>query len=922
MKANLPKREPAIQKLWDERRIYHAIQEKNKDRPLFLLHDGPPYANGNIHMGHALNKILKDIIVKFKSLQGWRAPFIPGWDCHGLPIEYQLFKELGQKKKEVGQIEFRKKAARFAQKFIEIQKEEFRRLGVFGDWDNPYITMDPRYEVKIIETFKALFRKGYIYQSKKPVYWCSTCETALAEAEVEYMEKASPSIYVKFGVLRPQFLTPVEPAHALIWTTTPWTLPANLALAFHPDHLYALVITKVKGREELLIIAHELVTEVMDKMGLKDYRIHARIKGEVLKGQKFSHPFVKREVVGILGDFVSMEEGTGIVHIAPGHGMEDYQIGLKYNLEIFAPVDSKGHFTQEAGEFFSLHVFDANRRIIEKLRNNGALIYEEDIRHSYPHCWRCKQPIVFRATEQWFMKIEKNFREDMLENIRKVKWIPGAGEKRISGMVEQRPDWCLSRQRYWGVPLPIVYCSSCRSPLPSPASPEDVRVINSFQKIVETEGTDAWFKKEISDILPPGTTCKHCGGSDFYKENDILDVWFDSGVSHEAVLKVREELEYPADLYLEGSDQHRGWFQTSLIPAVALDNTAPYRTVLTHGFVVDGEGRKMSKSLGNVIAPQEIISSYGADILRLWVASENYRMDMKISREIISHLVDAYRKIRNTFRYLLGNLYDFYPSRKIKYHSLLEIDRYMLYKLQILIEESRKGYEEYEFHRVFHMVYHFCTVELSSFYLDVLKDRLYTSGSDSLPRRSAQTVLYDTLYALSLILAPLLSHTAEEVWTFMPGEEKEESVFLASYPQKEPEYIDEELGRRWKRILSIRELATKAMELSRAERVIGNSLEAKVLFFAPDPQEFEFVQKYNSSWKEILIVSQVEIRSESPPEGAVRNSENSGLAVKVMRAEGGKCPRCWNYHLSVNTEGKLCVRCQEVIRQYYHEESQ
>jgi isoleucyl-tRNA synthetase len=933
MKADLPKREPEIQRKWEEMRIYEAIQEKNKGGPRYILHDGPPYANGNIHMGHALNKILKDIVIKFKLMEGFNVPFVPGWDCHGLPIEYQLLKSLGIKKEEIDRVEFRKKARAYALEFAGIQKEEFKRLGIFADWENPYLTMSYDYEAKIIEVFKRLVVKGYIYKGKKPVYWCANCETALAEAEVEYSNHTSHSVYVKFPVKKPgkkrnpefellakRGLESAIPISVLIWTTTPWTLPANVALAFHPEYEYVWVkLTSPESKEEIIIVAKELTSNLMEKLGIKNYDILKVWRGRDFEGGIFSHPFMERDSLGICADFVTLEEGTGVVHIAPGHGQEDYQIGLKYGLPVLAPVDDKGRFTKEVAQFSGMDVFSCDALIIEKLKNSSHLLYSEEIVHAYPHCWRCKKPIIFRATEQWFLNVDKDrLREKMLEVVKKVKWIPKIGENRISSMVEVRPDWCLSRQRYWGVPLPIFYCKNCGEPLMSEES------IDAVRDLVLREGSDAWYIKKEEEILPEGIECHKCKGKEFIKEEDILDVWFDSGVSHEAVLKERENLSWPADLYLEGSDQHRGWFQTSLIPAVALENGAPFRSVLTHGFVVDGEGRKMSKSIGNVIAPQEIIEKYGAEILRLWVASEDYREDVRISSEILSHIVDGYRRIRNTFRFLLGNLSDFSLSQKVKYEEMPEIDRWMLHLLQELISQVREGYESFEFHRVYRAIHNFCTKELSSFYLDVLKDRLYTFARDSFLRKSAQTVLYEIAVNLIKLTVPILSHTAEEAWEMVP-EVKQPSVFLTNFPQVKKKYWNEQLNEKWENILTIRRSVVKALELARKREIIGSSLEAEVDLYTLDKTLLTFLHNYKKDWKEILIVSEVKLFEEAPSgqsgieksEVIMKSEEIPELYMKVKRAPGKKCVRCWNWSPSVGEDREhhqLCARCVEVVK--------
>lgn len=927
MKADLPNREPQIQKRWEEMKLYEAIQEKNKNEPRYILHDGPPYANGNIHMGHALNKILKDIIVKFKLMEGFNVPFVPGWDCHGLPIEYQLLKSLGLRKEEIDRVGFRKKARAYAQEFASIQKEEFKRLGIFGDWEKPYFTMSYDYEAKIIEIFKRLVGQGYIYRGKKPVYWCANCETALAEAEVEYSNHTSHSVYVKFPLkkLGKDKETKLQlPTSVLIWTTTPWTLPANVALAFHPQYEYAWVKLSPSDsslKKEIIIVAKELISNIMEKLGIKNYDILKVWQGKDFEGIVCSHPFMGRDSVGILADFVTLKEGTGIVHIAPGHGQEDYQIGLKYELPVLALVDVKGKFTKEVPQFSGMDVFSSNKLIIEKMQNSSHLLFSEEIVHTYPHCWRCKKPIIFRATAQWFLDVDKNkLRERILKAIRKVEWIPKIGENRISSMVKERPDWCLSRQRYWGVPLPIFYCKNCGEPLMSEES------ISAVQDLFLREGSDAWYIKREEEILPKNIKCPKCKKREFVKEKDIMDVWFDSGVSHEAVLRERENLSWPADLYLEGSDQHRGWFQASLIPAIALEKKPPFKSVLTHGFVVDGEGRKMSKSTGNVIAPQKIIEKYGAEILRLWVASEDYREDIRISSEILGHLVDGYRRIRNTFRFLLGNLNDFNISKKVKYKEMSEIDQWVLHRLQELISQVVDDYESFELHRVYKAIHNFCTTELSSFYLDVLKDRLYTFDRNSLPRRSAQTVLYELVVSLIKLTAPILPHTAEEAWQMIP-EVKEVSVFLTNLPGVEKKYWNERLAKKWEKILLLRKSVMKVLEIARKEKIIGSSLEAEVDLYTQEKKLATLLHNYQRDWNETLIVSEVKILQEMPSvssgigkdksEVMMKSEEMSELYIRVRRAPGKKCVRCWNWNPTVGENREhtqLCARCVQVVK--------
>ena len=918
MKANLPQKELQIQKKWDELRIYDLIQEKNIDKQKFILHDGPPYANGNIHMGHALNKILKDVIVKYKSMSGFSASFIPGWDCHGLPIEFQLFKKLGISKNEIERIEFRKKATKYALHFVEVQKGEFKRLGIFADWDNPYLTMSYEYEAKIIEVFKQLVKAGYIYRGLKPVYWCLNCETALAEAEVEYNTCTSPSIYVKFPLEKESisFLGkgefPLLPS-ILIWTTTPWTLPANQALCFHPEFDYVVTHSKLSGgKEEILIIAKDLLSSVMDKIGAQKYEIIRIFKGKELEGIKCKHPFLKRTSLGILGDFVSLDEGTGIVHIAPGHGQEDYEVGLRYNLPIFSPVNSKGRFTEEMDLFSGQKVWDCDAKIIQKIEDKKCLLYKEEISHSFPHCWRCKEPVIFRSTEQWFMRVDKNnLRDAMIREIKNVKWIPAMGENRITSMVENRPDWCLSRQRYWGIPLPIFYCQNCNEPLLNEEAIENVR------QLFSQEGSDIWFTKKPEEILSNGICCLKCGKGIFRTEEDILDVWFDSAVSSEAVLKARNSHIFPADLYLEGSDQHRGWFQVSLMISCALQKKAPFRSVLTHGFIVDGEGKKMSKSLGNVIVPQEITKDYGADILRLWVSSENYAEDVRISKDILNQLVDTYRRIRNTIRYLLANLYDFTPDQKVLYKELEEIDKWALHKVQKKISEVVWGYQNYQFHQVYKLIHNFCVVDLSSFYLDVLKDRLYTFQADSKERKSAQTVMYEILLALVRLLAPILSHTCEETWQYLPSKIKETSIFLSNFPEENENWKSEEIEKKWEKILKIRSIVTKALEKARSLRIIGNSLEAKVEIYTSALEWYRFLQSNKDLWTTVFIVSQVDFFDRECPQATYWDEDLPSFKIKVSFARGVKCVRCWNYSESVGEDKghpQLCRRCAEVIK--------
>ena len=913
MKANLPVREQDIISFWSNIDVYSKMCQNNREKEKFVFHDGPPYANGHIHMGHALNKVLKDIIVKYKSMKGHYTYFIPGWDCHGLPIEYQLFKELKVNKSEINILDFRKKAKEFAEKFASVQKDEFIRLGTFADWENPYLTMTPEYELGIVHVFKELVKAGYIYRAKKPIYWCMYCETALAEAEVEYADHISPSIYVKFPVVNlPESLKSLSAPSlsVVIWTTTPWTLPANVALAFHPEYEYVVLeCDSGDGKKENLIFAKALLENVTNKLGIKNYKILKTLKGKELEKIKCKNPVVDRESVGILAEFVQLDEGSGVVHIAPGHGQEDYQIGLKYRLPVLSPVNEKGIFTEEVSEFSGHKVFAANELIVNKLKENSLLLFEEKVSHSYPHCWRCKHAIIFRATEQWFMSVEhNNLRNRLCESIKKVKWVPEYGENRITSMVELRPDWCLSRQRYWGVPIPAVYCSKCGK------SMLNLEIIEKFEKFISKESTDAWYIHPVEDFIPAGLKCS-CGNNEFRKENDILDVWFDSGSSHEAVLKSRQGVNWPSDMYLEGSDQHRGWFQTSLITAVALYDRAPYNIVLTHGFIVDGEGKKMSKSTGNVVAPQEIIKKYGADILRLWVSASDYSEDIRISNEIVERIVESYRKIRNTIRYLLANLHEFDCSKdKISYSDLMEIDRWMLHRGQKLIEKVNNAYDNYAFHTVVFEINNFCVLDLSGFYLDILKDRLYVFKKKSKERLSAQTTLFEILHTLLRLIAPVLSFTAEESWQYLKeltdGEKynKDDSVFFNGFPLVNKSMIDSGLDSKWTEIVQVREKVYNALEQARKNGLIHSSLEAKVKLTVHDKELHQLLKKYEdmpmgTNLKTVFIVSQIELNLDA-------NLKDT--AVSIDHADGEKCERCWNWSVDVDSAG-LCGRCRNIL---------
>jgi len=909
MKANLTQKEPETLKFWEDNKIYEKLQTKNSGSKHYILHDGPPYANGHIHIGHALNKILKDIIIKFKSMQGFYSPYVPGWDCHGLPIELQVDKNLGEKKDKIDALEKRRLCKEYAGKFVDIQKEEFKRLGVFGDWSNPYLTLSFGYEGAIVKEFAEFVRKGYVYKGKKPVHWCASCVTALAEAEVEYADKESPSVFVKFRVEKEELKLKLpeladKKVFVVIWTTTPWTLPANLALAFHPDFDYAAV----EQGDEVYIVAEGRLEALKEKIGL-DGKTIIKIAGSKLEGMNAEHPFINRKSKAVLGEFISLEEGTGIVHIAPGHGEDDYQTGLKYGLDIYAPVDDKGKFTKAVPELEGQFVFKANAAIIEILKTKNALIKEEKVLHSYPHCWRCKRPVIFRATEQWFISVEHDgLRKKCLEEIDKVNWIPKWGRDRIYNMVSNRPDWCISRQRTWGVPITLITCNECGEFV------RDNTVLDAIIKGVEENGADIWFTKKAEEFLPSGYKCKKCDGTAFSKEMDILDVWFDSGVSHAAVMEKDPRLSWPADMYLEGSDQHRGWFQSSLLASAGTKGASPYKTVLTHGFVVDGSGKKMSKSIGNVIAPQEIIKANGAEILRLWVSAEDYKDDIRISKEIIDRLTEAYRKIRNTARFLLGNLHDF--DGKDYSNDLIEIDRWAMSRLQTLIAKITSSYERFDFHEVYHLLHNFCVVDMSSFYLDILKDRLYTFKADSKERRAAQWVLNKILLTMTGLMAPVISFTAEEIWRFIAGS-KEESVFLSTFPKTDEGYLDAALEEKWAKLIAIRNETNKALELKRQNKFIGNSLEAKVILHLSE-NELNLLNEYKEFLPALFIVSAADITPASGKmDGVYESEEIKGMSVVVERAEGKKCERCWNWSTAVGTFSEapgLCRKCYNVVR--------
>ena len=892
MKAGLQNLEKRILKKWQEIDLYRKMLKEREGREVYLLHDGPPYANGLIHIGHTLNKILKDIILRYKALVGFRVPFVPGWDCHGLPIEHELLKQKKAKKEEIERGEFRRQARNFSLKFVEKQKKDFIRLGVLGDWENPYLTLKPKYEAEVLRLLGKLVKEGYIYRGLKPVNWCMHCRTALAEAEIEYQNKESPSIYVKFPLKKEEKGINL-PASFLVWTTTPWTLISNVAVAVHPDLEYVLAEKEGEG----LVFARALAEALGEKGVLPGYKVKRTFIGKELEGVVLSHPFLERDSGVVLADYVSAEEGTGCVHIAPGHGEEDYRVGQKYGLKLIMPVDEEGCLDESCGVFSRRHINEAGEAFVAVMKEKGNLVLAEKITHSYPHCWRCKNPLIFRATPQWFLNVEeKNLRKRVLENIEKVKWVPEGGRERISSMVGLRPDWCLSRQRLWGVPIPAIKCSKCGASF----LPADL--IFKLAEEVEKKGSDVWFDINLEEILPQGFSCS-CSSRSFSKEFDILDVWFESGASFQAVLKADAQLKFPADLYLEGSDQHRGWFQVSLINSVASLNEAPFREVLTHGFVVDAEGKKMSKSLGNVVAPQEIIERYGAEILRLWCMMSDYREDIKISEEIIKQLVDSYRKIRNTIRFGLGNLYDFeWERHRVNKDQMREVDRLILSRLFNLVKRVKDNFDNFLLYKVYQNIYSFCAQDLSAFYFDILKDRLYTFAPDSLGRRSAQTAVFLIVEALIKMMAPFLSFTAEEAYEAWGG--KKESVMLEEWPGDKLEsiFLDLELEEKWDKIFALRQEVMKALEEKRTQGVIASSLEAEVDLQVSG--EYHFLSGEEDILREAFIVSAVHIK------------EGDEKKIEVRRSAHKKCRRCWNFRPEVGKNRKgleLCSRCLEVV---------
>jgi isoleucyl-tRNA synthetase len=917
MKANLSNSEPERIKKWENDKLYQKIVESRDKNKKYILHDGPPYANGHIHIGHALNKILKDFIIKVKTLQGYYTPYVPGWDCHGLPIEHQVDKMLGKKKYEMEKSQIRKECRKYAEKFIDIQRDEFKRLGVLGDWENPYITMDYVYEAVTLKELYKFFKNKGVYKGLKPVYWCTSCVTALAEAEVEYDNHTSNSIYVKFPVRTntAKELGIPENTSVVIWTTTPWTLPANLGLAFNPEYKYSLIKindteNKNLSKGEHIIVANELLEKLTEIFSISSYEKVKSFSGSDFERKTAKHPFYDRDSLMILGDHVTLEQGTGIVHTAPGHGQEDYEVGLKYGLEILNPVDDNGFFKKDTEIFAGEHIVKANDRIIAYMDENGTLLNSGKVDHSYPHCWRCKNPVVFRATPQWFISMEQNnLRDKTLEEIKKIKWIPAWGENRITAMIENRPDWCISRQRTWGVPIAVFLCQECGEIIINDEIMD--KVYNAFLK----QGADAWFDHDNEYFLGKDFKCPHCGSEKIRKETDILDVWFDSGVSHAAVCETREELGWPANMYLEGSDQHRGWFHSTILESVGTRGKAPYSEVLTHGFVVDGSGKKMSKSLGNVVTPEEIIKKYGAEILRLWVAAEDYTEDVRISQNIITRLVESYRKIRNSSKYILGNISDFNPDTDmVDFENLLDIDKYMLMKWQKVKSKVYEAFDKYQFHIFYHTLNNFCINDLSAFYHDIIKDRLYCYKKDSNFRRSAQTVNFVILKELCVLMSPILSFTADEVWEYLPEfKGKSRYVFTEHFAPVDESIFDDKLYKKWETIYEIKKDVNKALELKRVEKVIGHPLDAKVTIGASD--DILSILKADEGIEKIFIVSEVVLKKfEEVEEGFI--PENRKLKIAVEASNNEKCERCW---IKSETVGKfedhktICERCYNEI---------
>ncbi|MBQ7153695.1 MAG: isoleucine--tRNA ligase [Clostridia bacterium] len=911
MRANLPQREPEMLKYWESIDLYGQMQKQAAGKPSFILHDGPPFSNGNIHMGHALNKVLKDFIIKSKSMSGFRAPYVPGWDNHGMPIESAIIKQNKIDRKKMSIPEFRTECHKFAQKFVDLQREQFKRLGVTGDWDHPYLTMQPAFEAREVRVFGDMYKRGYIYKGMKPVYWCPKDETALAEAEIEYQTDKCTSIFVKFAVKddlgKLSGVCDLSRTYFIIWTTTTWTLPGNLAIALNPVENYAVV----KAGVEYYIVAEALCDKTMREGGVEHYEIVRTMPGQEFEYMKAQHPFLDRESLICNADYVTMDSGTGCVHTAPGFGADDFLTCQRYGIETVVPVDDKGYQTADAGKYAGLFYAESNDAILSDLKESGALFASAEMEHEYPHCWRCKNPIIFRATPQWFCSVD-TFKDEACNSCDPVVWIPEWGNERMKQMVRERKDWCISRQRHWGLPIPVFYCECCKKPVCNDET------IDAVADVFAEKGSNCWYELDASDILPKDFTCPFCGGKSFAKETDTLDGWFDSGSSHIAVLESDPALSWPADMYLEGADQYRGWFQAALLTAVGSRGCegAPFRQVLTHGWTVDGHGHAMHKSLGNTIAPAEVIQKYGADLVRLWVASCDYHMDVRVSDEIFKQLSDAYRKIRNTARILLANLYDYDPEKDaVRKEDLFEIDKWVIAEMNDLVKDCRKAYDRYEFHIVYHAVNNFCTTQLSKLYVDITKDRTYTGLTDGIPRRSAQTAMYYVLSALTRLLAPMISFTAEEIWQAMPHSSSEngESVFLNEMPQYDESLADGKLTAHWDKQLELRDDVMKALETARADKLIGKSLDAKITIFA-EGDKYKLLDDFRSELATVYIVSGVELKNGPAPEGAFRETD-SGIGILVENADGCRCDRCWSYSVrgSATVDGFLCEKCKAIL---------
>jgi isoleucyl-tRNA synthetase len=921
MKANLAALEPAMQRKWDEMDLYGLVRRARRGAPKYVLHDGPPYPTGDLHIGTGLNKVLKDFLVRYRTMRGYDAPYVPGWDCHGLPIEVQVLQEVGEGRKAMSRNEVRARCRRHALRYVGVQKVQFKSLGVLGDWENPYLTLLPAYEAGVLEVLAEMAGKGFIYRDLKPIHWCYGCGTVLAEAELEYEDVVGPSVYVNFpllGDVSGTFGTALdESVHVLIWTTTPWTLPANLAVAVRPDAEYTAVRYRHPGTGRTLvsIMASGAVERVMAAVGVGEYKCLGRAVGRDLEGLRYRHPFIERESPFVLADYVTLTEGTGCVHTAPGHGQEDYVTGLRYGLGVLSPVDEAGYFTQEAGPFAGLHITEGDGAIVRHLVEAGFMLHHGESAHSYPHCWRCHQPVIFRATHQWFVRIDHHgFRQKALEAVQGVQWAPAWGEQRIFQMIAERPDWVISRQKSWGVPVPAFYCRRCGRVLLTRRS-----VLHVAQAFAE-RGSDAWFADESAEqFLLPGTRCE-CGAGDWRKETDILDVWFESGSSHNSVCRKRPELAFPADLYLEGVDQYRGWFQLSLLPSLAAWEQAPYKAVLTHGFVVDGEGRKMSKSLGNFISLAEGVETFRAEILRLWCSSVDYRDPMPVNRDYLrTNMADAYRRVRNTFRFLLGNTSDFDPARDaVPYADLPEMDRWALDELARLIQRVTRAWEQYELHQVYGLIHNFCAVAMSATYLDVLKDRLYCSGADWPERRSAQTVLRHVLLALCKMTAPILVHTAEEVWSYVAHPDEDvPSVHLCRWPEPPAEWLDDDLHERWQRLLAVREDVARAVEALREKKEVAQNMQVSLRLAAVDAPLRELLLSRREELLELLMVSELEVTGAGPDAAAMTPRQREpGLLILAVPSGHPKCARCWNLRENVGRDSKhpdLCARCARAV---------